>query len=71
MRQLIQVSYSIADEQTKKRECTALKTAAEELGEDLLCAVLTMDRSETIQWQGMTIEVVNVIDWLLRYDDVS
>jgi len=71
VRQLIQVSYSIADEQTRKRECTALKTAAEELGEDLPCLVLTMDRSETMQWQGMTIEVVNVIDWFLRCDDVS
>ena len=27
--------------------------------------VLTMDRSETIEWQGLTIEVITIVDWLL------
>lgn len=65
LRQLIQVSYSIADEQTRKRECTALKVAMKELKQDLDALVLTMDRNETIQWQGITIVAMNVIEWLL------
>ncbi len=67
--QLIQVCYSIEDEQARKREFTALKNAANEFdelsGENLRYLVLTMDHSENIQWQGLNIEIINVIDWLL------
>ncbi|MCK5506428.1 MAG: ATP-binding protein [Thermodesulfovibrionia bacterium] len=68
VKELIQVSYSIADEKTRKREFSALKTASDELAEGvgLHCRVLTMDRSETVEWQGITIEVKNVIEWLIN-----
>lgn len=68
VKELIQVSYSIADEKTRKREFSALKTASDELagGAGLHCRVLTMDRSETVEWQGITIEVKNVIEWLIN-----
>jgi len=69
IRALIQVSYAMGDEDTRKRECTALKTAADELAEvpekAPRCLVLTKGHSENIQWQGMDIEVINIIDWLL------
>lgn len=67
IQELIQVSYTLADEQTKKREFSALKAAVDELvhGEPC-CTVLTMDGSEMVEWEGLTIEVVNVIDWLLE-----
>ncbi len=63
--ELIQVSYTIADRDTRKREFTALKSAVDELGGDVSCLLLTLDRSEAVQWQGLTIEVKNVIDWLI------
>ncbi len=66
IKELIQVSYSLDDEYTRKREFTALKTAVSELPESTpRCLVLTMSHSESIQWQGVEIEVVNIIDWLL------
>ena len=65
IKDLIQVSYSMADEQTRKRELAALKYANDELVGTPRCLVLTMDTTETVQWQGLTIEVVNIIDWLL------
>lgn len=63
--ELIQVSATIREEQTRKREFTALESASNELKQTPKCVVLTMDRSETVQWQGISIEVKNVIDWLL------
>ncbi len=68
IKELIQVSYSITDEQTRKREFSALKTASDELTKDsaIPCRVLTMDDRETVKWKGITIEVENVIDWLLK-----
>lgn len=68
IKELIQVSYALDDDVTRKREFTAMKAAADELGspESLpRCLVLTMDRNEKVQWQGIEIEVMNVIDWLL------
>lgn len=69
IKKLIQVSYSLADEQTRKREFKALKIAFDELAENSpRCLVLTMDHSETVEWQGVTIEVINIVDWLLFRD---
>jgi len=64
--ELIQVSYSIEDEQTRKREVTALKTAVNELtGSSPQCTLLTMDKSDQLEVDGISIKVHNVIDWLL------
>lgn len=68
IKELIQVSYTLDDEQTRKREFTALKYAFDELTDNPRCLVLTMDAGETIQWQGLEVEVVNIIDWLLFED---
>ena len=66
IKELIQVSYSLNDENTRKREFAALKTAADELTDPTpRCLVLTMGHGERIQWQGLKIEVINIIDWLL------
>jgi uncharacterized protein len=66
--ELIQISYTMEDEQTRKRELTALKYAFDELTDNPRCLVLTMDSSEAVQWEGVDIEVVNIIDWLLLLD---
>lgn len=65
--ELIQVCYTLEDAQTKKREVTALKTASSELlGEEhIQCTILTMDRNQEIDLNGLKIHVRNLIDWLL------
>ena len=65
--ELIQVSYSIENEQTRKRELVALKTAHNELaGETLIkCTLLTMDKKGEVNLDGLKIDVRNIIDWLL------
>ena len=65
--ELIQVCYSIEDEQTRKREIAALKAASSELGSNTAvpCTLLTMDKEETLDIPGFKVNVRNLIDWLL------
>ncbi len=65
--ELIQVCYSIEDEQTRKREIAALKAASRELESDIAipCTLLTMDKEEEMDIPGFKINVRNLIDWLL------
>ena len=67
IKELIQVSYTLSDEPTRKREFAALKAAVDELASDspIRTLVLTMDKTETVQWKNITIDIVNIIDWLL------
>ncbi len=66
--ELIQVCYSIEDEQTRKREIAALKVARGELKSDtpVPCTLLTMDKEEKIEdMNDFSVNVRNLIDWLL------
>ena len=65
--QLIQVSYTIEDERTRKRELAALETSWRELNSDpsTECLLLTMDREESIDHGDARVAIRNVIDWLL------
>lgn len=67
VRQLIQVSYTIEDERTRKRELAALETSWRELDSDpsTHCLLLTMDREESIDQGDARVAIRNVIDWLL------
>ena len=61
----IQVSYSLHDEDTRKRETEALQ----KLPRRLTCnrrIILTYDEEETITDQHGTIEVIPVWKWLLK-----
>lgn len=64
---LIQVSVTLEDAKTKKRELRALLKASQELkytdGTKLL--LITMDESSIEVVDGVEIEVVNVLEWLL------
>ena len=64
---LIQVSKTISDEKTKKRELRALVKASTELkySQDINLVLLTMDKSYTETFDDIMIEVVNVVEWLL------
>jgi uncharacterized protein len=63
--QLIQVSYSLSEAETRKREITALLSAMRELGLRS-SSIITYDSSETIVIEDSTIQVVPVWRWLLE-----
>ncbi len=60
--QLIQVSYSIGNERTLKRELSALVECAGELHCDNLL-IITFDKEDTIQYKGYTIQVLPFNKW--------
>lgn len=64
-RTAIQVSYRIADEETRKREVNALiqLNSFEPLGHAL---IITYDQEEVIEAKGLKINVVPVWQWLLK-----
>lgn len=64
---LIQVSQTLSDEKTKKRELRALVKASDELkhSSNIQLYLLTMDKSYTESLEGKHIEVVNILEWLL------
>ncbi len=66
VKRLIQVSLSLEDEKTKKREIRALLKAKEELksGEAKLM-IITLGDGEVLNEEREEIEVLNVIEWML------
>ena len=64
--ELIQVTATLENETTRKRELRVFKEARKELKGAIRCTVITLDRSETIQYEGMEIRIVNVLEFLLR-----
>jgi len=64
---LIQVSMTLEDEKTKKRELRALVKAATELKytQDTTLMLLTMDESSSELFDGVEIEIINILEWLI------
>ena len=62
---LIQVSLTLSDEKTKKREIRSLIKAKKELNCDSKLIILTMDKNETLQIENEKVEIINIIKWLL------
>ena len=61
----IQVSYSVADEETRKREVGALLKLANRCHVDRLL-IVTRDERDIIEVSGRTIHVVPIWEWLLQ-----
>jgi len=62
---LIQVSWSIADPDTRKREVKALVTASKQLRcKDLF--IITYEEEESLEVEDMKIEVIPIWKWLLK-----
>ncbi len=62
VKQLVQVSYEMTSEKTIRRECSALKEAAQELHcNDLY--VLTYTEKRTLDREGCTIHVLPAAEW--------
>lgn len=64
---LVQVSKTLKDEKTKKRELRALVKGSVELkySDNMKLLLITMDESSVEFVDGVEIEVVNVLEWLL------
>lgn len=64
---LVQVSQTLLDEKTKKRELRALLKASHELKQspDIDLTIVTMDASHEETIDGCVIKIVNVLEWLL------
>lgn len=65
VKELIQVSYSVADQKTFKREVRALLLAAGELNAGKM-TIITLDETNEIQEGNMTINIIPITQWLLR-----
>ncbi len=63
--ELIQVSLSIENKKTRDREIRALLTANRELKATKL-TIITMNEEDKIEQDGMIINVIPVINWLLE-----
>lgn len=63
--ELIQVTWDMADEDTRKREIEGIKEAAKGTKCDKL-TIVTRERKETIEEDGFQIEVVGIEEWLSR-----
>jgi predicted AAA+ superfamily ATPase len=61
--ELIQVSLTLQNEKTRKREISALIKASNDLRCNNL-KIITQDEKETFVQEDKTIEIVSVIDWL-------
>ena len=63
--ELIQVTWDIEDEDTRKREIDGIKEAAKGTKCDKL-TIVTREQKETIEEDGFRIEVVGIEEWLTR-----
>lgn len=61
--ELIQVSYSIADSATYKREMDALVQVSKKLKCDHLTLV-TLDNSRDVEYEGKLVRICNASEWL-------
>lgn len=62
----IQVSYSIKDDSTRNREVDALCRYAQ-INKDVKPMIITWEEKENLVVDGVSIEVVPVLDWILDF----
>lgn len=62
----IQVSYSIKDDNTRNREVDALCRYAQ-TNKDVKLMIITWEEKENLVVDGVSIEVVPVLDWILNF----
>lgn len=61
---LVQVSVTLENEETYKRELRVFVEAKKELKEEVQCKVITFDESRTVEYAGCKVEIVNVLEFL-------
>jgi predicted AAA+ superfamily ATPase len=64
--ELIQVTSSLSDEKTKKRELEVFEKTIKELSlSDVKCTVISEEKSENINYNNLDITVINILEWLI------
>jgi predicted AAA+ superfamily ATPase len=63
--ELIQVSLTLTDPKTRKREIRALMVAAKELN-PLKMSIITLNEKQELREEGKTIHVIPVTEWLME-----
>jgi predicted AAA+ superfamily ATPase len=64
--ELIQVTSSLSDEKTKKRELEVFEKTIKELSlSDVKCTVIFEDKSRKINYNDLDITVINILEWLI------
>ena len=67
--ELIQVSATLENEETRRRELRVFSEANKELRGEIKAILITFDSSEVIEYDGCEIEIMNVLEFLMpRYD---
>ena len=67
VQELIQVSLTLTDPKTRKREIRALMVAAKELN-PLKMSIITQNEKQELMEDGKIIQVIPVTEWLLGYN---
>jgi predicted AAA+ superfamily ATPase len=64
--ELIQVTSSLSDEKTKKRELEVFEKTIKELSlSDVKCTVISEEKSENINYNNLDITVINILEWII------
>jgi len=66
--ELIQVSVTLENEETRHRELRVFSEAKKELRGEIRAVLITLDSSELIEYDGCKIEIVNVLAFLLGFE---
>ena len=62
--ELIQVTVTLKEKETYKRELRVFAQATKELRGEIKCKVITLDDSSRVEYDGCLVEVVNVLEFL-------
>jgi len=64
--ELIQVSVTLENEETRHRELRVFSEASKELRGEIRAMIITFDSSEVIEYDGYKIKIINVLDFILK-----
>ena len=62
---LVQVCATLENEHTFKRELRVFSQAQKELKSDIDAIVISFDESKSLEYNGVNIKVINILEWLL------
>lgn len=62
---LVQVCATLENEDTFKRELRVFAQAQKELNTNIRAIVVTFDETEIVEYNGIKVEIINVLEWLL------
>ncbi len=63
--ELIQVSATLENKETRHRELRVFSEAERELRGEIRALLITFDNSEVVEYNGCEVEIVNVLDFLI------